>query len=365
MLCLVLLLSATCPPPAPQAEIEPAASRPAGTVRSSDAASADPLTEPERLWNAGERLAAIDAAQALLTRRPNDEPLLDRLITWELTVHRYAAALERILSCSPERRARYDTQRGQALYALTRYEAALPFLGDDQPLARLDALEALGRSDAADAALANAARRLGEEHPEVACARAKRLAAQGDAAGAAQRYRAVVAADPTHAAALYGLGQALARQGLREEALAVLQRHRELAPLLDELQFARQSLDLAPNHAPNRAQLADIHARLGQPAEAERWYAAAAASADAASTVPIALRHARYWSERRGDVATAVRLLEAAAERVPDSRLWVRAGDLLLRSDDPAGALARYERAQALRPQDPAIADRIRKARQP
>ena len=63
-------------------------------------------------------------------------------------------------------------------------------------------------------------------------------------------------------------------------------------------------------------------------------------------------------------VTAAITLLLKAAERAPDARLLVRAGDLALETKETPHAIELFERAQKLRPKDAEIEKRLAKARE-
>jgi tetratricopeptide (TPR) repeat protein len=280
-----------------------------------------------------------------------------------MDVGRFAAALETLQGLGPAA----DALRGRACFALARYEDAVTLLraeDREQALMLVDALLALGRTEQAAAALEQAV-----TLPDLPPARTAVL--QGRLAAAERRWADAVVAferalshDADDRAALFGLGQALLHVGRREEALATLERHRALLPLLDARDAALQALAMAPEHAGNLTALADAERALGRYDDALALYEHAAARAEGAEIVPIALRHARLLTEDRGAPDDAVDVLDETDRRWPDVRLRVRAGDVLLKAGRPAEALQRYERARELQPGDAAIAARLQRARE-
>ncbi len=317
--------------------------------------------EPDSLWEAGRRAEAHDALARQLEATPQDAALRAQLAQRQLSVQRYAAALETLAPLGPD----VDPARGTALYFLARYEEALPKLRADDPqqiVMRLESLLALGRESEAEPDLRAASELLGAQDARVLGYRARSLAHQGQAAQAIPLFRAVLEADPWNAAALFGLGRALIAVGEREEGLAVLEHHRALVPLLDQLDFAQRNLDLAPLHAPNLALLGDAERALGRLERAQAAYERALALATGEDLVPIALRYARLLAEDRDQLDQAVSALEAAALRQPDARLYVRAGDLLRAAGRWTEGLQRYHKAREQRPDDAAIAQRIQSA---
>jgi tetratricopeptide (TPR) repeat protein len=315
------------------------------------------------LWNQGKREDAVAAWAAELVRRPSDVELRWTLVRAELALHRNAAAFEHLAPLGAEA----DAVRGTALFRMARYEEALHKLRADdveQLVMRIDALEALARFDEAEAAVGALATLAGDGDPRVTTARGRGLARKRKFDEAAAQFRRSLERDPCDAAALFGLGQALVRAGKREEGLRVLEEHRRVTPLLDQLDFAKRSVDLAPLHAPNHAAVGDAERALGRLELAEKAYARASELARGDEVVPVALRRARLFAEDRRDVARAVELLDEAAARAPDARLFVRAGDLLASDRRVDEALQRYESARKLRPSDAEIERRIAQVRE-
>jgi len=319
--------------------------------------------EADRLWNEGRRVEAVDAWARELAERPDDAALRARYVECALAIHRYEAALD---AMGPPGEGRFADVRGVALYHLARYDEAVRHLDPTdglQALMRVDSYEALGRLDEAERALDAAAAVLGEDDARVLSWRGRAAQRRGAHERAVELFRAALDADPWNAEALFGLGQSLVRTGAREEGLALLERHRELVELLDQLDYARRGIDLAPLHASNWAHAGDLEREIGRIDRAERAYGRALELATDDELVPIALRAARLLTEDRGDVDAAVVLLDQAATRVPDARLFVRAGDHLRAAGRFSEALARYERARARRPTDRAVLQRIAEVR--
>lgn len=316
----------------------------------------------EELWNAGERSAAIDAWSAQLTVRPTDNALRRRLAEAELAVHRYAAALQRADGLGAE----LDFLRGTALFRLGEFERALQKLGRTDTaslLMRIDCLESLARFDEVDAEIVLLAQAVGERDAALNVLRGRSAARRGENAAAEACFRRALEIDPLEPAAMHGLGTSLVRRGERDEGLRWLTEHRRITPLLDQLDFARRSIDLAPSHGPNHAALGDAERALGRAANAELAYRRASELAKKDELAAIVLRHARVVAEDLSDVERAVRLLDSAYERCSDVRLLVRAGDLLLASDRRDAARVRFEAAAQLRPNDGEIQKRLRAAR--
>jgi tetratricopeptide (TPR) repeat protein len=321
-----------------------------------------PLQDPGQLWDQGRRLEAIELLVERVEAEPADRDARLLLVRCELAVHRYTAALEHAAPLGEEVRR----ERGRALFMLTRYEEALEQLdasSAEQTLMVVDALEALGRFEEADRALERTIGLLGEERADVLVLLARRHDRHDRVDQAVATFRRAVAADPLDRAALYGLGRALLRAGEREEALAVLEQHRLLVPILDQLDEARRLIDMAPAHGPNHARVGDVERKLGRIERAEAAYLRAFELAEAEQIAPVALRLARLLAEDRQLVDEAVAVLREAGQRVEDPRPWVRAGDYRMEQGDALAALQLYFEAEKLRPRDAQIRERIEAAR--
>ncbi len=317
----------------------------------------------EALWRTGHRRDAIAAMTQALAARPQDDELRADLAAAQLAVHQVEAALATAEALGPE----HDRLRATALYILARYDEAIPVLDEDaldEALMLIDALEALGRLDEADAASARAGRRHGEEHVRLLCYRARRASQAGDLALAVELFTRARDLDPVDVGALYGLGRALVRSDRREEGLALLEQHRRLVPLVDAYDFARRAVDLDPSHASNHAAVAAAEHALGLLEAADEHFRLATRLAQPAELAPVVLRHARMLVDAHGDIDGAVTLLQDAWTRHPDARLMVRAGDLLMNAGRASDAVPRYERALALRPTDNQIVQRLQRARE-
>ena len=312
------------------------------------------------LWARGARLEAIDAARKAVEADPRPEAWI-RLVAWQLAVHRHRGALADAERCG----APCTDQRAEAHYRLGEYERAVPLLDERDPLAclwKIDALEALGRFDDSDAVL-DRARAQAAPDTRFLGAVGRRAARRGEFAAAERAFRAALAVDAFDGEARFGLGRALVALGKQAEGLAALTEHRRLLPLLDGVEFARQSLDLAPAHAPNWTALGDAERALPRIDRAEAAYRRAAELGRPLELAANALRWSRLLAEDRGDVQAAVDLLVRTSRSSPDARLLVRAGDLLLAARRATEAAVIFAEASALRPQDAEITKRLAAAR--
>ncbi len=316
----------------------------------------------DALWKSGQRAAAIQAQASELERRPGDAALRRSLVERELEVHWYQQALDHAAGLD----ATAGPLRGRLLFFLHRFEESLELLGQsdfEQLQMRQAAFERLGRQEEADRTVEQMAQVAGAEHPAVRVLRGAKEARAGNFAAAILEYQAVLAKDPFHGQALYGLGRAQVESGEQEQGLKNLEAHRELVKKLDQLDFARRGVDLAPLHAPNVAQLAEAERNLGRKDRAREHFEQAQSLAVDEQITPVALRHARLLAEEFKDVDAAVLVLEKAAARRPDAALFVRSGDLLLAAGRGIDAVQRFYRAREMRPEDKQIASRIEAAR--
>jgi len=315
-------------------------------------------------WSKGAREEAIAERVKELAAPGAPAELRLELARWELEVHKPAAALEHLAPLAKEA----DVLRGEAHYALAQYAEAVPLLDEattEHLLMKIDALEALGQLFESDAVLLRAIALPGPGDARLWSAEGRRLARNGNTSKAVEAFRKALALDDCSAEAWFGLGRALLAADRQEEGLAALEKHRKLTPLLDQWDFARRAVDLAPLHAPNLAALGDAERALGRLARAGELYARAVELAQGAEQlVPIVLRQARLFAEDKHDPAGAITLLVKAAEGTPDARLLVRAGDLAFESKDAPRAVELFERAQKLRPKDAEIEKRLAKARE-
>jgi len=310
------------------------------------------------LFGQGQRHEAVALLEQEVVAEPGDRALRGQLVQCLMSLRRYRRALEVM------RPGAGEEARGRALFFLGRYEDALEHLAPsngDEVLMVVDALEALGRLEERDRVIDRAREVRGEEDAAVLVLRGRRAAWRGRHAEAAAHFQRALEEDPVLPEALFGLGHSLVRSGQLEKGRAVLQRHREVLPLLDRLEFAERSLQLNPAHAPNRAALADVLRELGRLDEAGRYYRSACEGAQEEELVPIVLRHARFQLENREDLEAALRLLRAAAERVRDPRLAVREGDWLAAAGRGSEAAEAYRRALAILPEDVRIQERLRR----
>lgn len=302
---------------------------------------------------------------AELLERPSDAVLRSSLVERELELSRFRSALDHAQALG----SAGASARGRALYFLTRYEEALEWLVASDPelvLMRVECFRALGRMNEADALLPQVAKHFGEQDARYRLLVGRKLLREGEAAAASIEFRAVLAARPLEAEALFGLGRALLKDGEREAGLAVLARHRELAPRLDALDFARRGVALSPNNAANQAALGDAWKDLmgfdaGASERARAAYARALTLASGADLVPISLRAARLLAESGEQYSAACELLEATIAKHDDVRLRVRAADYLMGTGELARARVHLEEALKQRPADRAILQRLAK----
>ncbi len=321
--------------------------------------SLDAGLDARALWREGRREEAISERQRELAAQPAEQSLWLECARWQLAVHRPLAALQTLEPLG----SLADALRGEAHYKLSQYEQAVALLDVSSPeglLQKLDALEALMRFEECDALMRSAPQGLWQRDARLWSSEGRRRLRVREPAEAVKAFERALALDDADGEALFGLGRAQLAAGDRAAGLATLQRHRELLPKLDQWDFARRAVDLAPRHAANLAALADAERELGRTERATALYEEALACARTAEErVPVLLRRSRLWSETHKDPARAHALLIEALRTTPDARLWVRAGDLAQQMDRREEALRCLREAARLRPDDAAIAQRI------
>lgn len=316
------------------------------------------LPEWDRDWQAGQRQESLAALEVAAGQTPALAGLLAERL---MAVHHYQRALAVAVPLGDAGRP----IRGACLYLLGRYDEALVELPGDDPLTavmRVDALVVLGRHQQAWQELERAGPTLDESQPAVHALRGRLLAASDQHDLAAESFSRALQLDPLELSALFGLGRSLLRLQRTDEARALLEEHRRLTPLVDAYDAAVRAVDLSPSHAANHALLGDCERNLGRLQRAAAAYAQAAALAQGEDLVPVALRQARLLADDLNDLDAAVACLDGAAQRVPDSRLRVRAGDLLARARRWHEAADRYGAALALRPDDAQVQSRLQHA---
>jgi len=162
----------------------------------------------------------------------------------------------------------------------------------------------------------------------------------------------------------------------------------------DGIDLLEDAVDAAPRYAPARNNLAVALLRTGRGDEAvghldiaidadpkfadarvnlARYYAGASRLDDALALVEPVLRegyHGKAMRVRaqvaiaRGDGGELVKIFAAIAEHEhTEPGAWVNLGKAQLQSGDRSGALVSFERAGALAPEDPGIAQLIRQLR--
>ena len=340
---------------------------------------------------AEEDLGASDTAAAQLLRclelRPGDPELLARLTRVYLVAERWdeAEALleQRVRASTGTDRALLLGQQAELLAerlqrapdAVERYREALALtgpVGSNRLLARLAAAQGAAGDPAGQAATLAQLAAATDDPAEAARAsrESARLAAGlGDQAGAVSRLAAVLQADPTDAAAIGTLEQALADPEARvvlaaAEALqgAAAARGDVAGRLRALTAMARAHTEAAPRAAAWR-EVAQLHERVrAAPADA----LGAALEAVRASPADGELRRElRRLADLAGDPEAAARGLEEAAQALSGAEQAAVLGELGDWCERPLAALDRaaaaWERVLALRPGDPAALTALRR----
>lgn len=156
---------------------------------------------------------------------------------------------------------------------------------------------------------------------------AMRLRAQGNAAGAERRARAVLAADPKHVKG--------------RELLAGLQL--ESGRWLEAQDTLEQGITQVPAHLAFRFQLARVHLERGEPARAVSLLEAAPQSVPNDPELPAFLAALYQRAGRHADALKSYQ--EALAIRPHEGRWWVGLGISLETEKDSAAARSAYRRA--------------------
>ena len=317
---------------------------------------------PLDLWASGQRSEAVEAERVRLNTATASASDWKRLAQWQLEIHQPKAALE-----SAERGGEScRSERGAALFRLTRYAESIPFLQEDtllEVLMLLDAQEAVQRFQDADAVLSRALERFGRLDARLLAADGRRWARQENWTRAVEAFQAALKLDPCEAEAQLGLGRALLRSGDRQGGLTAMQRHRELRAQLDVLDHALRGVDLQPMHGPNWTAVGEAEAGLGRVTRALAAYEHAERLCDERQLVPNALRHSRLLWETQGDPQAALRVLERAEQRCGDPRLPVRRADILAGTGRAREAIELLEALARSRPHDEALVERLKKVR--
>ncbi|MFT4539738.1 MAG: tetratricopeptide (TPR) repeat protein [Planctomycetota bacterium] len=345
----------------------------AAETRALSPQSAPPETPetPAQLWQRGERHAAIEAWKVQLATGVGHATDRLELAQCQMQVHQYrdacstlASLLNGQLAQADEIPARARSLAGRARVALCEYGPALELLVEsgEEGRMRVHCLLRLNRSQEADEALARLLAGAKPAPRDLHKLEASRLSRIGNHALAADHYERLYAEDPFDPEVLFGLAQALIRTKRRERGLTLLQRHRELTPLFDQLDFAQRGVDLSPIHAPNHARVGELERQIGRVKRAKHAYETALTLAQPSELTSIALRLARLQHEDLDRTVDALSTLESAAKRQPDVRLHVRRGDLYCAIGRYEDAASAYRSGLELRPTDRAIQERLTRA---
>ncbi len=172
-----------------------------------------------------------------------------------------------------------------------------------------------------------------------------RLAA-GDAAGAESAFARALTKEAAYVPALVGRGDALLALGRPGEAAASYEAALAAGPDLPEV---RRRLETVSFRSQQEAlQSARDAAAAGRDADAARAYEQAIASSPESAFL---YRELAAVERRQGHRTRALEHLRRAVVLDPgDRQAWLSIGDLLTEARDDAGAVAAYEKAEALDP---------------
>ncbi|MCP3964009.1 MAG: tetratricopeptide repeat protein [bacterium] len=389
-LCLVLSACTSEPKTEPSEPTRPA--EPA--VAEADMGTALLLGETAELHRQGRYQEGLLRLEQALDENPERPRLHYNLGVFHASLRDYQAAA----SAFEEELARYpghiDSHRalGAAYTRLGRLEDSLPHFesclagAPDDELCTFELgrnLATLGLHDQAAPYLAHAAglRRDAEAWAELGVVR-RRL---NDLEGAADAFAKALADEPSHLKTLLGYGQALTALGRSEDAGLLLERHKHLAALADQLDAFERSreqkepppgawLDVAhlhldrgdrpaaaaayeqaierdPGNPVPSLELARLYLEDGRLAEAERCIDSARA-ADPANPAPGFYRGLLLL--KRGDAEAAARALTGSLESGGwPAAAFVDLGDAYREAGDLERAASAYLEGMRLEPDNP------------
>lgn len=175
-----------------------------------------------------------------------------------------------------------------------------------------------------------------------------RLIAQGNYAGALQRFQEAVTNDPASADAYYNMGRTfheIGKQTANQEQLATAET------------LYNQCLDIDPDHVDCHRALAVLLVDTQRPDRAfalmQNWALQSQNNADAR------IELARLYHEFGDNETARVHLDDAIALDLTNPRAWTARGHLREEEGDVRQALANYQRAYQLDSLQPALAERI------
>jgi Tfp pilus assembly protein PilF len=201
------------------------------------------------------------------------------------------------------------------------------------------------------------------------------LEQNGDRKGAEDQYRRALEHDPRNAAVrtnygglLYTLGRYVEARAQLEQAVAIdpdyASAHNNLGAVYgrlqrdaDELASYRKAVAIDPDYADVRHNLGLALIRQGSPVEGEKELREAVRIEPGYAPAHLALGRSIL---DRGDHGEAVAVLENAAGRLPrHAEIVALLGEARARAGDRAGAIEALERSLAIRPDQPAVRQRL------
>ncbi len=168
---------------------------------------------------------------------------------------------------------------------------------------------------------ADAAITVAPENPDALLASARVREKLGEAAGAKESYRKALAKDPLLFDAIYRLALLLARSedaGEQAEGKRMLERHKKIEPLLQDLTRTRKELDLAPKSAPLLTRMAGLLNLAGEYELARRLGEQADKIKPGSPSTCIQLG---YIAANTGDKAAALKYFERAQQVLKDNKV--------------------------------------------
>ncbi|MBM4016399.1 MAG: tetratricopeptide repeat protein [Planctomycetes bacterium] len=277
---------------------------------------------------------AIALYQQLLQKLPKSPMLWAQIGMAQSMLERTADAIssyEKAVELSPGmgeflgRLADLLRGAGRLEEAVARYERILEVVpsGPGHVFADVRLAEIRLEQSQLDAAKkhADAAMTVAPENPDALMASARVREKLGDTAAAKENYRKALSKDPLLFDATYRLALLLARsQNAAEQAEGkrLLERHKKVEPLLQDLTRTRKELDLAPRSAPLLTRMAGLLNLAGDYEMARRLGEQADRIKPGSPSTCIQLG---YIAANTGDKAAALKYFERAQQVLKDNKV--------------------------------------------
>jgi tetratricopeptide (TPR) repeat protein len=168
---------------------------------------------------------------------------------------------------------------------------------------------------------ADAAITVAPENPDALLASARVREKLGEVATAKEQYRKTLSKDPLQFDAIYRLALLLARSSEpaeQGEGRRLLERHKKIEPLLQDLLRTRKELDLAPRSAPLMTRMAGLLNLAGEYEMARRLGEQSDKLKPGSASTCIQLG---YIAANTGDKASALKYFERAQQALKDNKV--------------------------------------------